>query len=112
MKLVSRFLIALLLLPLMTWSQGAEAQGSRVPMGVWQGLVSGDTLVIQPNGSCSSTGKASYSGFCTWAATSTGGVLTMTHLWKAGPVRIQWNIRWLRRDLILVNNGEQFARRG
>ena len=45
-------------------------------------------------------------------ATATGGVLTMTYQWTVGPAHIGRSIRWIDRNTILVNNVEQFVRRG
>lgn len=110
----ARAAIRLLLcaLSLMAPSQGANAQGSPAPIGLWQGMNSGDFIMVQPNGACSASGTVNVAGTCTWNATSTGGVLTMTYQWTIGPARIHWSIRWLGRDLLLINNVEQFARRG
>jgi hypothetical protein len=104
--------LLLCLLPMMAPSHSTNAQGSPPPIGLWQGMNSGDYLMIQANGACSASGTVNVSGSCAWNATSTGGVLTMTYQWTIGPARIHWSIRWLGRDLILVNNVEQFARRG
>lgn len=102
----------LCLLPLLALSDGAHAQGSPAPIGLWQGMNSGDYIMVQPNAACSASGSVNVSGWCTWNATATGGVLTMTYQWTIGPARIHWSIRWLGRDLLLINNVEQFARRG
>jgi len=99
-------------LSLMALSPGAHAQGSPTPIGLWQGMNSGDFIMVQPTGACSASGSINVSGTCVWNATATGGVLTMTYQWTIGPARIHWSIRWLGRDLMLVNNVEQFARRG
>ncbi|MBX3501230.1 MAG: hypothetical protein KF889_17455 [Alphaproteobacteria bacterium] len=107
MRMLVGFLIAQL-----TVATSALAQGSPAPIGLWQGMNSGDFILVQPNGACSASGTVNVAGTCTWNATSTGGVLTMTYQWTIGPARIHWSIRWLGRDVILVNNVEQFARRG
>lgn len=88
----------------------ADAQ-SAPPIGLWEGLTSHDFLWLQPDGSCSASGTVNVSGSCTWNATATGGVLTMTYKWTIDYGHIGWSIRWLDRNLILVNNVEQFARR-
>lgn len=110
----ARAAICLLLcaLSLMAPSQATNAQGSPAPIGLWQGMNSGDYIMVQPGGACSASGTVNVAGTCTWNATSTGGVLTMTYQWTIGPGRIHWSIRWLGRDLLLINNVEQFARRG
>lgn len=100
------------LLPLMAPLHGATAQGSPAPIGLWQGMNSGDYIMVQANGACSASGTVNVAGRCSWNATSTGGVLTMTYQWTIGPARIHWSVRWLGRDLLLINNVEQFARRG
>ena len=102
------FAFALLLAP----SPGAQAQGSPAPIGLWQGQNSGDYIMVQASGACSASGTVNVSGTCAWNATSTGGVLTMTYQWTIGPAHLHWSIRWISRDVILVNNVEQFARRG
>lgn len=99
-------------LSLIGLSPAATAQGSPAPIGLWQGLNSGDYIMVQPNGACSASGSVNVAGTCSWNATSTGGVLTMTYQWTIGPARIHWSIRWLGRDMLLINNVEQFARRG
>ncbi|MGE0423457.1 MAG: hypothetical protein AB7O88_14410 [Reyranellaceae bacterium] len=104
--------LLLCLLPLMALSPSTHAQGSPPPIGLWQGMNSGDYIMVQPNGACSASGTVNVSGSCSWSATSTGGVLTMTYQWTIGPARIHWSIRWLGRDLLLINNVERFARRG
>ena len=58
----------------------ARAQ-SPPPIGLWQGLNSGDYIWVQANGACSAQGTVNVSGTCTGSATSTGGVLTMTYQW-------------------------------
>ena len=104
--------ISLCWLLLMAASFAARAQGSPAPIGLWQGLSSGDYISVQSDGACSAGGSFNMSGSCSWSATSTGGVLTMTYQWTAGPGHVAWSIRWLGRDMILVNEVEQFARRG
>lgn len=99
-------------LSLMSLSPAATAQGSPAPIGLWQGLNSGDYIMVQPNGACSASGSINVAGTCTWNATSTGGVLTMTYQWTIGPGRIHWSIRWIGRNMLLINNVEQFERRG
>ncbi len=99
-------------LALMAPSLAAQAQGSPAPIGLWQGLNSGDYIQVQQNGACSASGSINVAGTCSWNATATGGVLTMTYQWTIGPARIHWSIRWLNRDMLLINNVEQFARRG
>ena len=37
-------------LALMALSRGANAQGSPPPIGLWQGMNSGDFILVQPNG--------------------------------------------------------------
>jgi len=109
MKCTSGLLaLALLLAP----SSVVEAQGSPAPIGLWQGQNSGDYMMIQANGACSASGTVNVSGSCSWNATSTGGVLTMTYPMPVAPGHIYWSIRWISRDVILVNNVEQFFRRG
>lgn len=93
-------------------SPTARAQESPAPIGLWQGMSSGDYIWVQANGACSASGSFNMSGNCTWSATATGGVLTMTYQWTVGPANVAWSIRWLGRDLILVNQVERFARRG
>src|SRR5690349_1737780 len=68
-------------LPLMAPLHGANAQGSPAPIGLWQGMNSGDYIMVQANGACSASGTVNVAGTCTWNATSTGGVLTMTYQW-------------------------------
>jgi len=104
--------LLLCLLPLLALSQATHAQGSPAPIGLWQGQNSGDYIMVQANGACSASGSVNVAGTCTWNATSTGGVLTMTYQWTIGPARIHWSIRWISQDLLLINNVEQFARRG
>jgi hypothetical protein len=101
----------LLLVIGLVYPQVASAQ-SPAPIGLWQGLNSGDYIWVQANGACSAQGTVNVSGTCTWSATSTGGVLTMTYQWTIGPAHIGWSIRWIDRNTILVNNVEQFVRRG
>ena len=91
--------------------QVATAQ-STAPVGVWQGLNSGDYLNIQANGSCSATGHVNVAGTCTWNASAAGGILTMTYPWTIAPGHIYWNIIWINRTTILVNSVERFVRRG
>jgi hypothetical protein len=91
--------------------QLAHAQ-SPAPIGVWQGLSSGDYLTIQSNGSCAARGTVNVAGTCTWKATSAGGILTMTYPWTIAPGHIYWNIIWINRTTILVNSVERFVRRG
>ena len=93
-------------------SQAAHAQGSPAPIGLWQGKNSGDYILVQVNGSCSASGSIKVAGTCTWSATSTGGVLTMTYPWTLAPGHIGWSIRWINRNTLLINNVEQFVRRG
>jgi hypothetical protein len=90
----------------------AAAQGSPPPIGLWQGQNSGDFILVEGNGACSASGSVNVAGTCTWSATSTGGVLTMTYQWTIAPAHIGWSIRWINRNVILVNNVEQFVRRG
>lgn len=71
-------------------SAGASAQ-SAPPIGLWQGQNSGDTLWLGPDGSCAAGGSVSVAGICTWSATATGGVLTMTYQWTAGPATMAWH---------------------
>jgi hypothetical protein len=107
------FIAKLLLLGLLlAGSPAAQAQGSAAPIGLWQGLSSGDYIWVQANGACSASGSFNMSGSCTWSATSTGGVLTMTYQWTLGPATVAWSVQWLNRDVILVNQIEQFVRRG
>ena len=94
------------------FSHAAGAQGSPPPIGLWQGQSSGDYIWVQANGACSAQGTVNVSGTCSWNPTSTGGVLTMTYQWTIGPGHIGWSIRWISRDVILVNSVEQFVRRG
>ncbi len=106
-----------LLLPLacviaLAFQHTAGAQGSAAPIGLWQGQNSGDYLWVQSNGTCSAQGTVNVSGTCTWNATATGGVLTMTYPWTIAPGHILWSIRWVNRNVIFVNNVEQFVRRG
>jgi hypothetical protein len=89
----------------------AHAQ-SPAPIGVWQGLNSGDYLVIQANGSCSARGTVNVAGTCTWQSSSAGGILTMTYPWTIAPGHIYWNIIWVNKTTLMVNSVERFVRRG
>jgi len=99
-------------LSLVALSHGTAQAQSPAPIGLWQGMNSGDFIMVQATGACSASGSVNVAGNCTWNPTSTGGVLTMTYQWTIAPARIHWSIRWLGRDLLLINNVEQFARRG
>jgi hypothetical protein len=100
------FAVAAMLVP-----QIAQAQ-SPAPIGTWQGLSSGDYLIVQANGNCSATGTVNVSGTCTWQASYAGGILTMTYPWTIAPGHIYWNIIYVDRNTLMVNSVERFARRG
>ncbi len=89
----------------------ASAQ-SAAPLGLWQGVNSGDYILVQTNGDCAVQGMVNVSGTCSWDSTSTGGVLTMTYQWTIGPANIYWSIRWIDDNTLLINDAEHFVRRG
>ena len=91
--------------------QLAHAQ-SAAPIGVWQGLNSGDYLTIEANGTCGASGTVNVAGTCTWQSSSAGGILTMTYPMPLEPGHIYWNIIWVNQTTILVNSVERFVRRG
>lgn len=103
--------IALLFAAAMLIPSSARAQ-SPAPIGTWQGLHSGDYLIIEGNGNCAARGTVNVAGTCRWAPTAIGGILTMTYPWTIAPGHIVWSIRWINQSTILVNNVEQFVRRG
>jgi hypothetical protein len=87
------------------------AEASPAPIGLWQGTTSGDYILLQANGQCSASGSINIAGYCQWMDTATGGVLQLTYQWVKGPGHIDWSIRWLNQQSILVNNVETFVRR-
>ena len=91
--------------------QIAQAQ-SPAPVGLWQGLNSGDYINVQANGSCSASGSINVAGTCTWQSSAAGGILTMTYPWTLAPGHIYWNIIWIDRNTMMVNSVERFVRRG
>lgn len=103
-------LFGLLFVAAMLVPQIAQAQ-SAAPIGVWQGLNSGDYLNIQADGHCSATGHVNVAGTCTWRSSYAGGILTMTYPWVLEPGHIYWNIIWINRGTIMVNSVERFVRR-
>jgi hypothetical protein len=87
------------------------AEASPPPIGLWQGTTSGDYILVKTNGECSASGSVNIAGYCWWMDTATGGVLELTYQWVKGPGHIDWSIRWLNPQSILVNNVETFVRR-
>lgn len=105
-----RIAAAGLAIGLMAPGHAAVAQESPPPLGLWRGTASGDALWIRGDGECSASGSINISGSCTWDATATGGILTMTYPWVTAPGHIYWSIRWLKWNVILVNNVEKFVK--
>jgi hypothetical protein len=104
-------MLALGLACALLFADAAHAQ-SAPPFGLWQGENGSGYLLLQDNGACSASGMINVSGSCNWSATSTGGVLTMTYFWVTDYAHLSWSIRWISRNLILVNEVERFDRRG
>lgn len=110
MPVFLRLLGSLVFLAWATGAPFAQTAPSPAPVGVWQGTNSGDVIWLKPDMSCAATGSVNVHGECRWAATFTGGVLTMTYFWVIDYANLGWSIRWLDRDRILVNEVEVFVR--
>ncbi len=91
-------------------STSALAQ-SAPPIGFWSTPDGGEKLLVGADAQCSfaAAGAQTWGGPCTWDATYSGGILSISYETVMGPAQVRFNVTWTSQTSISVN-GDPFTR--